>query len=193
MKTIKTKVLVTAFMLGTLFSYSKNTNFNNISNTKKVRVVFEETKKGHHLIIKDNEGIILHSEDVKKEGKLIKIFDFSKLKNGKYSLELEKDFEIIIKSIEIKNNQIIFDENSKKVIFKPVIRNEKNKLMVSKIAFDKEPLQVILYYNDNVIYSETLENDTVLNRVYKLDKQEKGEYRIVAYNNGRTYSKTFKI
>ena len=193
MKKIKTRVLVVVFMLGTLVNYANKTEFKNVFNTKKVRVVFNETKKGQRLSIKDHNGIILYAEKVKKEGKLTKVFDFSKLNDGNYTLELEKDFQILIKSLKINGNIVIFNEDSKKIVFKPVVRTEGSRLMISKIAFDEKPLQVALYFNGEIIYSETIKGDSILNRVYKLDENIKGNYKVVLYNNGRSYTNDFKI
>ncbi len=193
MKTIKTKVLVVVFMLGAIVNYANSKDVNNVLNAKKIKVVFNDVKKGHLLTIKDNDGIILHSETVSRAGLLDKVFDLSFLNDGKYTMELNKDFEIIVKTLVIKNNKVIFNENSKNVIFKPVIRNEENVLMISKIAFDKKPSKISLYYNDEIIYSETVKSEVLLNRVYKLDQEAKGDYQVVIYNNNRSYLHNFKI
>jgi hypothetical protein len=193
MKKIKTRVLVVVCMLGTLINYANDKEVNDAINAKKTKVVFKGAKKGHQLKIKDGNGILLYTESVSREGSLTKFFDFSKLKDGHYTLELEKEFEIIIKSLQIKRDTVFFNENTKKVIFKPVIRNEKNRIMISKISFDNKPLEVVLYYKNEVIYSEVLKNDTIVNRVYKLDKTIKGEYTVVVRNNGRSYINEFNI
>ena len=193
MKTIKRNVLVVVFMLGTLVNYANNKELNNILNAKKVKVVFKNVKKGQQLKVKDNNGVVLHSEKITEEGSFSKYFDFSKLNNGNYTLELNKDFQIIIKSIYIKNGNVNFNETSKKVIYKPIIRNEKNRLMISKISFDEQPLEVALYYDNEIIYSETVKGESIVNRVYKLDKSVTGSYRVVVNNNGRNYINEFKI
>ena len=66
-------------------------------------------------------------------------------------------------------------------------------LMVSKIEFDKEPTQIVIYFANEVIFSETVKNETLLNRVYKLDSEKKGSYNVVVYNQDRKYSNAFKI
>jgi len=193
MKTIKRKVLVVVFMLMTLLNYANKNELNNLLDAKKIMIVFKDAKKGQKLTIKDDSGIVLHLEDVKKGGNLIKYFDFSKLKNGNYTLELEKDFEIIIKLITVKNNVVVFDEDAQTTIFKPVIRNEKNMLMITQIAFDKKPIEVEIYYNGEVVYSETVKGSPILNRVYKLDEELIGDYRVIVNNNGRSYVNSFKL
>ena len=193
MKTIKRKLLVVVLMLGTLVNYANNTELNNVLDAKKVKVVFKGAKKGNQLKIKDDSGVILHVEDISKKGNFIKFFDFSNLKDGDYTLELVKDFEVIIKSINLDGKKVVFDEETSEKIFKPVIRNEKNRLMISQIAFDKKPLEVKIYYNNEIIYSETVKGNTIINRIYRLDEVMTGDYKVVLRNNGRNYSKEFKF
>jgi hypothetical protein len=193
MKTIKRTVLVVVFMLGTLVNYANKSDFNNELNAKTIKIVFKETKKGEQLRVKDHNGVVLYSENVKSEGKLTKVFNFNELNDGNYTLELEKQFQIVVKSLKIVNNKVIFNAAAEKVIFKPVVRNKNNRLLISKINFDEKPLQVALYFNDEIIYSETLEGDAIVNRVYKLDEKLKGDYKVVIKNNDRSYINNFKI
>ncbi|TXD52452.1 MULTISPECIES: DUF3244 domain-containing protein [unclassified Polaribacter] len=192
MKTIQRRILVAIFMLTTFINFA-NTDLKNVLDANKVTVVFNSAKKGHQLSIRNDRGAVLHSENVKQQGKLVKTFDFSKLENGNYTLELEKDFEIVIKTIKVENNTVIFNEDINKIIFKPFIRNEKNKVMITRITFDKMPLKVDLYYNEEIIYSETANSDTILNKVYRLDKELKGNYKVIVRNNGRSYINEFKL
>lgn len=180
-------------MLGTFSNYANNSESEILANANNVKVIFNEVKKGQKLTVKDINGVVLYAEDVTKNGKLIKTFDFSLLNNGDYSLELEKDFQIEVKSIKIENHKVVISDDNKQVILKPVIRTENNLLMVTKVAFDKKPIQVELYYNSEIILSETIEGDSILNRVYKLDQKEKGDYKVIVKNNGRSYSNQFKI
>ncbi|MHB0756539.1 hypothetical protein [Polaribacter sp. M15] len=194
MKTLKKRlVLVAIVMLGAFTNYANSKDGNYNLDVKKVKVVFTGAKKGEQLTIKDDNGTVLYSEDIKKEGKLSKVFDFSKLNDGNYTLELEKDFQIIVRPLKINGNKVTLDDSAKKVIFKPVVRSIDNKLLISKITFDEKPLDVALYFNNEIIYSETLEGNTILNRVYKLDEEIKGEYKVVIYNNGRSFTNRFEI
>ena len=192
MRTIKRKVFVAIFMLVTIVNFANNKELPLLS-VDKVTVIFNDAKKGNQLVIKDANGSILHSEEVKKKGTLVKTFNLSELENGIYTLELEKDFQIIVKTIKVKNNNVTFLNDAEQLVFKPIVRNKENKLMITKIAFDEEPLKISIYYNNEIIYSETLEGDKILNRIYSLDKELKGEYKVVSYNNGRSYVNNFKL
>ena len=74
-----------------------------------------------------------------------------------------------------------------------VIEMDKDYEMVSKIEFDQEPTQIVIYFENEVIFSETIKNETLLNRVYKLDAEKKGSYKVFVYSQDRKYSNTFKI
>ena len=193
MKTTIKKTLLVALMFGTLLGYAKeNTEPTNIVEGKRVKVEFKSVKKGQTLTIKDENGITIHNREIQKNGNFSKVFDLSALKDGNYTIELNKDFEIIVKSFKIKSGFVTFLDDSSK-LFKPVIRSEDNLIMISKIAFNKKPLKVILYYNDDVILSETLKGGDILSRVYKLSKNYSGDYKVVVHTDKRMYVNDFSI
>ena len=136
MKVFKKVIFIVIFMLATLANYANKNNFYNAKNNNNITFVFKGTKKGHQLKVKDQNGEVLYSEEIKRKGNITKSFNFNNLKDGSYTLELEKDFEIIVKSIKIERNKVVI-EKAENIIFKPVIRHESDKLMISKITFDK--------------------------------------------------------
>ena len=195
MKTIIKKYLVVIIMLVTYINYAneKATSINTIDG-KKVRVEFKAVKKGHTLSIKDEGGTVIYSQEIKNSGNFSQIFDLSKLEEGNYTTELEKDYEITVKYFTVLDSIISF--NKEKTIFKPVIRAENNLVLISKIAFNKAPLKVSLYYNDELILSETITtkaSETILNKVYKISNKKEGDYKVVIKSNDRTYIKDFSI
>ena len=193
MKTIK-KITLVALMFGTLISYAnENTNPTNTVDAKRVKVEFRTVKEGHALTIKTENGLIIYKQVIKNSGTYSKVFDLTNLEDGIYTTELEKDFEILVKKIEVKNGFVTFLKEGKKKIFKPVIRTEGDLLLISKMTFNKQPLKIVLYYNNDVILSETVKGKELINRVYKLSKTEEGAYKVVIYTDSRTYVKDFKI
>jgi hypothetical protein len=179
-------------MLTTFINYANSSDFKKGIDARKVTVVFNNAKKGHQLSMKDDQGVVLHSEKVSEQGNLVKTFDFSELENGNYTLELDKDFEIVIKFLEVKNKTIIFNEDANKVIFKPFIRTEENLVLISSTSFDKKPFKIDIYYNNKIIHSETATSNIILNRVYRLNEKIKGNYTVIVRNNERVYRNEFK-
>ncbi|TMM30689.1 hypothetical protein FDT66_07975 [Polaribacter aestuariivivens] len=193
MKTIK-KYLVVALMFGTLLGYANenNTPVKTID-VKRVKVEFNAVKKGNTLTIKQENGVTLYTSKITEAGTFSKTFDFSALASGSYIAELEKDFEIIKKSFKVENGTVLFSEKNE-TEFKPVIRTENELVLISKISFNNNPLQVTLLYKNEVIYSETIkETEAILNRVYRLSKEEKGDYKVIIHDNYRTYIQDFNI
>ena len=194
MKTIIKTILVVTLMFGTLISYAKdNTKSTNSVAVKKVKVEFKDVKKGNALTIKNEYGITIYKQVLQSSGNFTKNFDLTNLEDGLYTTELEKDFEIIIKKLEIKDGFVTFYKKEKEVIFKPVIRTEGNLILISKIEFDNQPLNVTLYYNNDIIFSDKVEGEKVLNRVYKLSETEEGAYKVVINSDDRTYIKDFTL
>jgi hypothetical protein len=180
-------------MFGTLIGHANenDTRFS-LLKERKIKVEFKTVKKGELISIKNEKGAIIYSGEIKKSGSFARIFDLSSLKEGNYTTELEKDFEIIIKSFSVLKGDITFGKE--KTIFKPVIRNEKDLILISKLSFEKKTVKINLYYNNDLIFSETVTNsDTLLKRVYKLSKKEKGNYSVVMHCDDKNYTKNFNI
>ncbi|KGL62008.1 hypothetical protein [Polaribacter sp. Hel1_85] len=191
--TMKTILLVT-LMFGTLISYAnENTNTTNTVDVKRVKVEYKDVKKGQAFIIKDENGIIIFKQKFQSSGTYSKTFDLTNLEDGIYTTELEKDFEYIIKKIDVKNGFVTFLKKETKKVFKPVIRSKGDLLLISKIAFNNQPLKIDLYYKGDIIHSEKLEGKNIVNRVYKLSETEKGNYKVVINTDNRTYVKSFNI
>lgn len=197
MRNLKQKLVLLVLLMITSLGFGKTKdNFEGsitILNDTKLKLVFDDVKKGQFLNLYDESNNMLYSEKIDKEGELIKILDLSFLKNGDYKIELEKDFKVLINKIKIKDNQVILNSNSNETVFKPLIRNDQELLLISKIAFDEKPLNVFIYYEDEMIYSETLNDDTLINRVYRLNKELVGNYRVILTCNDRDYSYDFNI
>ncbi|AUC21250.1 hypothetical protein BTO15_03625 [Polaribacter sejongensis] len=188
------KIILVALMFGTLITNANEKDNTNYKDAKKtVKVEFNNVKKGQTLTIKNSNGLTVYNNEIQNSGDYSKTFDFSALENGIYSAELNKDFEIVIKQFYVENGLVTFLNNKDEKIFKPIIRTEGDLLLVSKINFNNEPLKVTLYYNDEVVLSETISGDRLLKRVYKLSEKEVGAYKVVVSSDERTYSKEFNI
>ncbi|MCL7765542.1 hypothetical protein MPF19_19180, partial [Polaribacter sp. Z014] len=166
------KIILVALMFGTLITNANDKDNTNSKEAKRtVKVEFNNVKKGQTLTIKNANGLTVYSNDIQNSGDYSRTFDFSALENGIYSAELNKDFEIIIKQFYVENGLVTFLNNKNEKIFKPVIRTENNLLYVSKIAFNKEPLKVVIYFNNEVVLSNTIQGENILKRIYKLSEK----------------------
>ncbi|MEM5563522.1 hypothetical protein WNY78_00330 [Psychroserpens sp. AS72] len=191
MKTIKTLVMV-AFMLTIVTGYA-NENVIDVPSKAITTLKFSNVKKGHQYTIIDNEGVILFSETIKRNGTFLKKFNFTALEDGSYTVELSKDFEIIITPFIIQSNNVVFLESKEKTVFKPVVRTKDDQLLISLLSMDTKTLDIELFYNGESILKDTLTGDQVLNKVYKLSEKEKGDYYLHMTSGDRVFNKTFTL
>ena len=193
MKRIIKKYLVAVTLLLSVVSYATEKNISSTIKERKVKVEFTAVKKGQVLSIKNANSIVIYSDIIEMAGNYARTFDLTGLENGKYTTELEKDFETIIKPFLVENGLITFLPEENKTIFKPVIRTQDNLLLISKISLENQPIKITLYYKGDVIYTETAKDIKVLNRAFRLLKNKKGNYTATINANGKKYSKNFKI
>ena len=163
MKTIKT-ILLVVMLLTTVTNYASEKVID--APVKGITILrFSNVKKGHQYKIIDDQGTVLFSEKIQRNGSFAKRFDFTALNDGAYSLELEKDFEIIVTPFIIQANNVVFLEKNEKVIFKPVVRTENNQLLISYMSLEEQPLKIELYYNGERIFKDQLTGHKILNKM----------------------------
>ena len=185
MKTLLRNILVVAVMLGTYTGYANET-LNVIPSASNI-------KKGNYISVSDASGQVIYSGRVNYNGNLKSLFNFTQLEDGIYTIEVNKDFVIEINSIQVKNNIVTFLNTSQSKIFKPVFRTENSIVLISKLAIDNSDMTVELYYENELIYTETVKGKEILNRVYKLDETLKGDYSAIIKSNNRVFIENFRI
>ncbi|QRM88808.1 hypothetical protein FG167_06025 [Lacinutrix sp. WUR7] len=181
-------------VLFTALLANANAPLSDLKNAKRTTLTLNDVKKGDKLLIKNTQGIILYNESIQNSGDYTKGFDLTELPNGDYFFELNKAIKIVIIPFHVSNNIVIFKKEKELTIFKPYIRNKKNKIYITKLSLDQKPLDIKVYYEDlngddfNLIYSETINNDAKnIGRILSLDEKLKGTYKIVTKTEGRTF------
>lgn len=186
MKAFIKSILVITVMLVTYTSYANE--------TLEISPTFKFINEGDNISVTNASGKVIYQGRINYNGNLLRLFNFSQLNNGVYTVEISKDFEIEVLDLMVKNEQVTLLKNSQEKIFKPVVRTKNNRLFISKIALDSKEMKVELYYEDELIYSEKIEDkEDILNRIYKLDETNRGNYTAVIRTNDRVYTENFKI
>jgi hypothetical protein len=160
------------------------------ANDKKKKNVKTESQ----LYIKNASGDIIYlKENFTDIDKIDSDYDFNSLGDGLYSLEVIKGFEIKINPFAVANNEVVFIKNAEKIVFKPVFRLKNNHVLISFLDFSKSTLKIEVYYEGERIHKEALKGGVEKNRVYALDYNYKGDYKLVITCNGRTYKENFTL
>jgi len=196
MKNLARKSLVVIMLT---MSLSTQANETDMTSKEKERIVtnlhLDNVKQGSVLTIIDGNGLVLYNEAIKKTGDYSKGFDLTTLPDGEYFFELDADLKIIVIPFNVKANEVIFDKEAEKSIYKPVVRAKDQMVYVSKAAMDESPLSYKIYFADNhdLVYSEKFEADDEIKKAYDFSASKKGSYLFVFESNGRRYTKAVKI
>ena len=188
-KTTLRKSLLTAVMLTAMLSYGTNglnTNPNNDIN--KTTFTINDVREGNQLIITDLNGIILYKEQIIKSGTYTKGFDLTSLPSGSYVFELHKDLEIKTFPFTVNSNKVVFN-GEENIIYKPFVTKRGNRIYVSKLALNEEPLEISIYCDTELIYKEEIKNTKTIEKAYSLSNsgRETKNYTMVLKANGRKY------
>ncbi len=194
---IKNIVCIVVMAVG-MMSYANN-SFSFKTEKIKTVLTLTDVKKGHELLIKDTNLLVLYRESITKDGTYSKGFDLTALPDGDYYFELEKDVKIVIMPFTVEANQVVFAKEKEITIYKPTVRVVAHKLFVSRLSFDIQPMEVEIYYeapfeeHTDLIFSEKIENTKIVERIYELSKQKKGVYTIVFKTQGRLFREHIKL
>ncbi|WP_044401549.1 hypothetical protein [Lacinutrix sp. Hel_I_90] len=187
------KIFKNSIVLVLLFT-TLSSNATEISSLKNVEdgktiLFLTDVEEGEQLIIKDDLGLIVYKESISKDGNYSKAFDLTELPDGKYNFELDKHLRIQIIPFKVESNAVTFNKKAETVIHKPLVKESEQSLYITKLALEKEPLKIALYYNNTLIHAETIENTQKIQRIYKLSEGKIGVYKLVFETNGRTFVK----
>lgn len=185
MKAFFKNILVLTVVLGTYTGYANT--------TLETNTTFNEVSKGDYISVTDASGEIVYSGLINFDGNIKNLYDFSQLEDGTYTVEVNKDFEIEINSLQVNKNIVTYTNNSNKTIYKPVFRAKDSRVIISKLGLDIDEMTVELYFKNELIHSETVKGQDVLNRVYKLDDSVRGNYTAIIRSNGRVFVENFKL
>ena len=199
-KEVKTGIALVTILAAMLSHAERPTAFEKSVEMENTTLSINNVKQGQQLIIKDCNGIVLYKELIDKSGLYKKGFDLTALPNGEYYFELDKDIEIQIIPFTVKMNEVEFLKEKETVFFKPVIRLKENKILLSRLSFDQKPLEVKIYYDDNssygeyvLLHSEKFKDSKIIERVYQLNKNKKGSYKVVVKTENREFTETMTI
>jgi|TARA_B100000768_G_scaffold92703_1_gene86692 hypothetical protein len=186
------KISLIALIFGSLTAYSNEVNLKKEAKFS-TKIEVDNVKNRQLLFIKNTSGKIIHKEIINLERATPYEFDFSGLENGYYTLEINKDFQIEIKPFTIISGEVIFHKKGEKTIFKPVIRAEKNKIFISKLNFIETSIHISIYYENEIIFTDNVKGDSIIEKIYSLQKEKKGSYKVITIVNDRKYTKEFSL
>ncbi|MEM6721318.1 MAG: hypothetical protein AAF611_18465 [Bacteroidota bacterium] len=192
------KIVCMVMMIVTMLSYANRTYSLDIHKESTI-LTFNNVKKGHQLVIKDANLLVVYKESIQQNGTYSKGFDLTGLPDGDYYVELDKDIQIVMIPFTVASSVVTFDKENETVIYKPSVRVEDNHVFVSRLSLDVEPLTIKLYYTESfkqsreLIFSEEIKDTKIVERIFELSREKRGNYTFVFYSKGRTFTERVKL
>ena len=142
-----------------------------------------------YVWVLDEEGNEVHSDKVMKDAEIGKMYDFSQLDNGIYTLMTRTDQKSVKKTFEVKNGALIVVEEEKK--YRPVFSIDDDILSVSYLNLNEEDITIALEGKSSRHFKEVGGNDLIYGKRLNLKKLPKGDYSVVLTAGIYTYNYFF--
>lgn len=128
-------------------------------------------------ITADNGELVYYKQSAKPLNTYQKVFDFSQLANGKYTLALKVNDTRLSKDFEVASKGIVVGES--KMHFDPYFSYADNVLKLSYLNFDNETLTLNIYDDNGLVYKSKIGKDFNIVSGYDLSALGEGTYNVV--------------
>ncbi len=198
MKEMK-KIIAALFILGALMT--GNTIYANVTSTppteipgKTTKVTFANVDDGAELYIKDSNERTIYSEKITREGLYAKAFDFSNLPPATYYFEVNSEDSIRIYPFTVSAEQVNMMDGERYSIAKPKIVMKGDRMYLTKDVAGQQSVMIDLFYEGHTLaYTEFLNIENELKRVYDFSTSKRGAYYVVIRTDDRTFREKVNI
>lgn len=177
----KSILLVIGMLLLTtnVFASNINSTIKIINAKRKVFALNIENirVKDYKVQISDASKNLLLEDEISAKKRFSKVYDLSKLPEGKYEVKIEGDLYIRKQFVMLTTNilEVIGEEEVK--IFKPSLKLKENRIALNMLSPKGMPVTVSILSSSGVtIFSEKIENSLAIHKYYDMSKLPSGEY-----------------
>lgn len=193
MKTIKTISKLTMLLAFVAFantltaSGNLKVNIYPLSSEKAVVAIVNNTASNFQISIENSDGETIYYKEASADSKAYrKVYDFSKLEPGNYTLKATMGQTITERSFKISKNQIAV--NAEKVSLEPYFSYKEGVLGVSYLNFSEEDLNLHFYDANGVVYAKEIGNEFNVIEGFDLSKLASGQYTVVLLAGSKEYA-----
>ncbi|UGU15010.1 hypothetical protein LS482_15110 [Sinomicrobium kalidii] len=160
---------------------------------KTVSFVVSNVQKSVGLSLIDRNDRVLYAENIEVNGEYKRTYNFDKLPEGEYFLEVEsatkvKRYPIVVNTYSAR---LFYEKNNE--MFKPIVSVRNSMVYVNLLSLDKSPLHIEVYDdNDTLLHEETLKGAYELGKMYDFSNVHKGSYTLVLTHKNKTFVKEVK-
>jgi len=195
MKTILKVTLLFAFVAfaNTLFAAGNLVlNIIPLSSEKAVVAISSLTDSNLKISVKDDMGRLVYYKEISDpSSNYRKVYNFSDLEEGQYSLSVESNNLTTERPFEINHKTIKVGEE--KTMLEPFFTFEDGYLKYSYLNFNKENVTLYFFEKNQLVYSKKMGRDFNVNSALNLSKLREGNYVAIIAAGGKEYSYPIEI
>lgn len=166
------------------------------ANQKSILLSFNVSQNSNVLIqIKDDNGAVLHAEEVVAQNEFAKKFNLAKLPEGTYYLEVSDELKDVVQPIEVFDSNIVLNPSSRAEYYKPVYRFQNKKLDINLLALSNAKINLEIFdFENHLVFSQTFENvNKTFGQRFDLSKLGDGKYTVRITTGNHIYYKNLEV
>jgi hypothetical protein len=171
-------------------------SFEPVAKSKKAIVSIQKPMDENPVVrVRDAAGKLLHEKVFKDSDKVKRLYDFTFLGNGKYTMEVKLNGEWVTRSFSVDGHELHV-ENSENGTDKnsPVFYMKGDVLHVAYLNPRKAPVTVKLYdVSGDLIYQDRFDGDFGFQKRFDLSKLRSGSHMAVLSTTYNTYSESIRV
>ncbi len=180
-------------LLSTVNSYAGDEmSITPITAEKKARVELKSLKSiDVSIFVTNDNGSVLHEETIKSKNSYGRLFDFTHLSDGKYTIISNDD---LIKTIsEVKVHKSSVEVLSNEVEYKPIFSTKAGSLRVNYLNINGEDIKFTIEGGNSVHYESADGNGLSYQKMLDISKMLPGDYYATVEAGDKTYSYYFYV
>ncbi len=138
------------------------------------------------IYVFDDKGESIHYEIIEKGSSYKRIYDFSELKTGRYTIVSDSKNLQVTKTIDVNKNSI--DVVSTEYFHRPVFTLKDNLLSVTYMNRAQKDVKISLEDSKTTYYKENLPGDLICKKTFDLRNLSRGEYTVLFEVNGYKFA-----
>ncbi len=171
-------------------------SFEPVAQSKKAIVSIQKPIDENPMVrIRDAAGILLHEKVFRDSDKVKKLYDFTFLEDGNYTMEVRLNGEWVNRSFSVAGNELHvqsdkgeFAENG------PVFFMKGDILHVAYLIPEQAPVIVKLYdVSGDLIYQDQFEGDFGFQKRFDLSKLRPGSHMAVLSTTYNSYTESIRV
>ncbi len=134
-----------------------------------------------------NNDIVYYKQNSNPSQNVSKTFDFSRLRDGEYALEVRLDKETNQSILQVDNGKVLLVEQNKEV--QPFFALKNNRLEISYLNYEKDDVMFYVYDNRTrqLLHEAKLGSEFALHNAVDFSKLNNGSYDAVLVSANHVY------